>query len=466
MQPATPINPHSRAESLTIGFGTTVGMWAIGYVARMPGAGAPSELLGVLMLLCLFAGGLFAGRYGSRGWRGGVYGGLLAGALNLLILGSVLSELEPNRIVPSKLLWIPGSLIAAMAVAGGGAAIGGLFRATRSSTLNWRASFHSVAIAATLLLLAAGGIVTGHEAGLAVPDWPNSYGYNMFLYPLSKMTGGIYYEHTHRLFGSLVGLVTIVLAVHTQFVERRRWVRRLAWLALLAVIVQGVMGGLRVTGRFTLSTSPDALAPNLTLAIVHGVFAQVFLCMLVLLRAAVTTTWMSERKPLRSISAGADLVLGWVLPFFILIQLALGALLRHTQWGLNLHIAMASLVALVGVAGGFRAWGLYPMLPAVSRLGTVLVCLIVAQITLGIVALVATGGEVTAGTAPSRFQVAITTTHQTVGALLLACAVMLTAWKQRLLTIPDVAADAPAETTTETPTTTESEPTQSHVCSS
>ena len=127
---------------------------------------------------------------------------------------------------------------------------------------------------------------------------------------------------------------------------------------------------------------------------------------------------------------------------------------------------MASLVALVGVAGGFRAWGLYPMLPTVSRLGAVLVCLLGVQITLGIVALVATGGEAAAGAAPTGMQVGITTAHQTVGALLLACAVMLTAWKQRLLTISDTGADttagapaeSPAEATPAAPVAPESEP--------
>ena len=84
-------------------------------------------------------------------------------------------------------------------------------------------------------LLAVGGLVTSAEAGLAVVDWPNSFGYNMFLYPLARMTGGVYYEHAHRLLGSLVGLSTLVLALQLQSSERRGWVRGLGWLTLGAV---------------------------------------------------------------------------------------------------------------------------------------------------------------------------------------------------------------------------------------
>ena len=75
-------------------------------------------------------------------------------------------------------------------------------------------------------------MVTSKNVGLAVPDWPTTFGYNMFLYPLSRMTGAVYYEHAHRLFGSLVGLTTLVLAAHLLRVERRAWVKRLAVVAL------------------------------------------------------------------------------------------------------------------------------------------------------------------------------------------------------------------------------------------
>src|SRR6266496_6384873 len=99
---------------------------------------------------------------------------------------------------------------------------------------------------ATFPLLFIGGLVTSKGAGLAVPDWPTTFGYNMFLYPWSKMVGNIFYEHSHRLVASAVGLLTIALAIAFWLEERRHWLRRLGVAALLLVILQGVIGGLRV----------------------------------------------------------------------------------------------------------------------------------------------------------------------------------------------------------------------------
>src|ERR687898_1549078 len=105
----------------------------------------------------------------------------------------------------------------------------------------------SVALAcATFALLLIGGLVTSKGVGLAVPDWPTTFGYNMFLYPWSKMIGAIFYEHSHRLVAAFVGLLTIALAVIFWLRERRAWLRWLGVVALALVITQGVLGGLRV----------------------------------------------------------------------------------------------------------------------------------------------------------------------------------------------------------------------------
>ena len=99
---------------------------------------------------------------------------------------------------------------------------------------------------ATFLLIVIGGIVTSTESGLAVPDWPNTFGYNMFLYPLSEMVGGILYEHSHRLMGSIVGLLTIALFIMLILKDSRRWIKWLGLVAFIAVSVQRALGGLRV----------------------------------------------------------------------------------------------------------------------------------------------------------------------------------------------------------------------------
>jgi cytochrome c oxidase assembly protein subunit 15 len=118
---------------------------------------------------------------------------------------------------------------------------------TRSIRHPWLDRFAWFTAAATFLLLGLGGLVTSHEAGLAVPDWPTSYGYNMFLFPMRFWQCNIFYEHTHRLLASFVGLLTSILAVWLWLRESRSWLRWLGVSAFLAILLQGLLGGLRVT---------------------------------------------------------------------------------------------------------------------------------------------------------------------------------------------------------------------------
>src|ERR687891_3003604 len=106
--------------------------------------------------------------------------------------------------------------------------------------------FAVVTACCTALLIFAGGLVTSTESGLSVPDWPTTYGWSMFTFPLDKMVGGIRYEHTHRLIASTVGFLILVLAAWLWRAEPRAWLRRLGYAALAAVIVQGVLGGITV----------------------------------------------------------------------------------------------------------------------------------------------------------------------------------------------------------------------------
>ena len=124
----------------------------------------------------------------------------------------------------------------------------GSYKASPSSFIGfvWPHRVALVLACATFPLLFIGGLVTSKGAGLAVPDWPTTFGYNMFLYPWSKMVGNIFYEHSHRLVASFVGLLTIALAVTFWLREPRAWLRWLGLGALGLVIVQGVLGGLRV----------------------------------------------------------------------------------------------------------------------------------------------------------------------------------------------------------------------------
>jgi len=428
------LKPPAHADVLALGFGTTVAMWGIGYFCRLQPAVVPAWLLVVLLVGCQFAGGFLAGRHSGRGWRGGLAVGLLSSLLNILILGSLLSGDDPNRVVPSAVWWLPGALLAGAIVGALGGAAGA--RSTeRAATPGvwWFGGFTAVAAAATFFLVIIGGAVTSKGAGLAVVDWPNSFGYNMFLYPLSKMGGGIYFEHAHRLFGSLVGLTTLVLVTHLFIYDHRPWMKGFGSFALVVVVIQGILGGLRVTGRFTLSTSPDEVAPNLLLAVVHGVLGQVFFATMVALAVFTSGRWVRNEPPAVRPSIATDRGFTVTLVVLLIVQLVLGAVQRHLMQGLLIHITLAVVVAGVGLACGVRAWGLYRDLPVLPRLGKLLLWAICVQILLGLGAAAMVGMYPRTGNPPT-LQVLITTAHQAVGAFLLADAVLLALWSRRIAT--------------------------------
>jgi cytochrome c oxidase assembly protein subunit 15 len=411
------------ADLLALAFGVTVAMWAVGYVGRLPTVMAPSTLIGVLLVGLLAAGGFLAGRVTNRGWLGGAAVGFLSGSINLLVLGSLVAGERPNEVAPSAFLWIPGFLLASATLGACGATLGSRGTSRRLDSAVWVGIFARVAVGATLLLLAVGGLVTSKGVGLAVVDWPNSYGYNMFLFPLSRMTGGIYYEHAHRLFGALVGLTTIVLAVLLQRSDDRGWVRRLGWSAVALVVVQGILGGLRVTGRFTLET--ERLEPNITLAVIHGVLGQVFLGALVALAVFTSRGW-KEASPVERRPARLDRAVCVTLVGLLVAQIALGAVQRHLDRGLTLHIVMAVVVGGVALTCGLRARASNPSVPTLRSLGNVVTGGTTVQLLLGLAAWVTTRSLEL-----SRFEVGVATLHQWFGAALLASAVVLTLWTWR-----------------------------------
>jgi len=184
--------------------------------------------------------------------------------------------------------------------------------------------------AATLALIVAGGLVTDTGSALAVPDWPTTFGQNLFLYPWSKMVGGVLYEHSHRLLGALVGALTVGLALALWRGERRWWVRALGVAAVVLVAVQGVLGGLRVLLRAE------------TIAIVHGCLAPAFFALTVVLARVTGAGWAASPPPapagkLRALAVAACLVL--------YAQIVLGALLTHGG-SVGLHLAGAAAVFL------------------------------------------------------------------------------------------------------------------------
>ena len=188
--------------------------------------------------------------------------------------------------------------------------------------------FAAFVAASTAVLIFAGGLVTSTGSGLSVPDWPNTYGWFMFAFPMSKMVGGIFYEHTHRLIASTVGFLIVVLAVGLGRAEPRPWVRRLGYLALGAVILQGILGGITVLWYL-----PDAIS------IAHASLAQILFCLTVTIALVTSSGWrrgytadlqgprrFDEDQLLQRLAIATTAV--------IYVQILIGATMRHTGAGL------------------------------------------------------------------------------------------------------------------------------------
>jgi len=422
-----PARAGAFAQALVYGLGSAVVMWSLGYFARLLAVeGAPewaqpsAPALFVVFLGVFLAGGYVAGRRGGVKVAAG--SGALAALINLLVLGSLLKEADTAGKVGIALSVPLGALVAAAA--------GALGARQRRAGLLAPEVLHRLAWAtagATAVLLFLGGLVTSKGAGLAVPDWPNTYTSNMFLYPLSRMTGGVYYEHAHRLFGALVGLATLILGGYALRASSG-WVRRLAVIAVPCVILQGVLGGLRVTGTFTLATDRELLSPQTALALVHGMTGQGFFCLLLAIVALTSAPWRQAPPPEKHLNAGFDQQLSSWLIGILCVQLLLGSLVRHFHAGYSFHIGLAVLVLLVAGGGGLRAWGLYGERPVLPKVGAATGILVGLQLALGV------GALITRHTADfPAWGVPLATLHQTVGALLLALAVQLALWTRRLL---------------------------------
>lgn len=179
----------------------------------------------------------------------------------------------------------------------------------------WLRRMTKLTAASTLFLIFAGAMVTSTGSGLAVPDWPLSYG---MLFP--PMVGGIFYEHGHRMVATLVGFFVLVQAFWLQKSEPKSVVRVLGWLALLAVIVQGLLGGLTV-----LLLLPTAVSVS------HATLAEIFFCLTVTI--AFMTSKAASRLETKDSGAGLGL-LGKALTALILMQVVIGATMRHLGAGL------------------------------------------------------------------------------------------------------------------------------------
>ena len=294
--------------------------------------------------------------------------------------------------------------------------------------------FAQVVVGCTVLLVLAGSLVTSTDSGLAVPDWPTTYGWNMFTFPPSKWVGGIFYEHGHRLIASGVGMLTIALAAWLWMKDSRRWMRRLGIIALGAVILQGILGGITV-----LYFLPAAVSTA------HAGLAEIFFCLTVSIALFTSPSWM--RGEGRIDDARLRLV-ATTTTALVYLQILIGAAMRHSEaglaipdfplmfgglipdrWnaGITIHFAHrvgALIVTVSALTTVLHIRRHHRHIRTLAQPAALLALLIPVQITLG------------AYTVLSGLQVWVNSAHVVCGALVLTTSLVTTlrAWRVRFAT--------------------------------
>jgi heme a synthase len=285
----------------------------------------------------------------------------------------------------------------------------------KSIEIRYHRGLHRFAVftaCATLLLIIAGALVTSNDAGLSVPDWPTTFG---SYYKIPRMVGGVQYEHGHRMFAEFVGLLTIILAVWTWAVDKRRGLRLLALGAISTVIMQGILGGLTV-----LFYLPPAISSA------HAAVAQTFFCIAVAIALITGRRWIEEQPRTELDQRRPALFTLTLLSIFVLyVQLILGAMFRHHGLSWWPHVLNAGIVAIVLSWTAIRAISVYSAVDAVRRPAIAMLGLMVAQLCLGFLAFITRVMWGRDAAQPELPMVVSTVVHVAVGALLLATTVVL-----------------------------------------
>lgn len=311
----------------------------------------------------------------------------------------------------------------------------------------WRFRFSLLTVVATVALISWGGFVTSIDAGLAVPDWPASFGsYDPFATGFEDPTDPsarwwhslpVLAEHGHRLLGALVGILTLILAVWTWRADPRSWMRTLGVIALGLVILQGILGGLRVVWV------------SLDLAVVHACAAQLFFAVVVAMTLFTSSGWLTARSlppagvPLRRLRT-----LATVTVVALYLQIVLGAFLRHPGAGTDplfasVHITGAFVIVGLIFACFAYVWKYFDGYALLRRSAWSLLAVVALQFTLGLSAYVVLLYE-SQRALRSVTQITLTSAHVVVGALLMASTVVLTLLVFREPGTP-TSAPAPAE---------------------
>jgi cytochrome c oxidase assembly protein subunit 15 len=273
----------------------------------------------------------------------------------------------------------------------------------------------------TFLLIIAGALVTGNDAGLSVPDWPTSFG----TFRMPRMVGGIMYEHSHRMIAGTVGILTILLAIWVWRRDSRRWVRWTGFAAVMAVLAQAILGGITVLWFLPVAISTA-----------HATLAQIFFCLAASLAFFTGADWRWDETKLEDTSSPSLQHLTMITTGVILVQLILGAAYRHSKEGIIApHVVGACVVTLLVGWVVSTVLMRFAQQRGLLRPALLLGGLLVAQLFLGIGSYMM---KIAARNAPQPLApvVDVTTTHVAVGALLVVTSLYLTYQARRFLVTP------------------------------
>ena len=292
-----------------------------------------------------------------------------------------------------------------------------------SRTIPYNQAHHRFAVflaGATLVLIVLGALVTSNDAGLSVPDWPTSFG---SLYEIPPMVGGVKYEHGHRMFAEFIGLLIIAMAVWTQRVERRKWMRALGWIALAAVVGQGVLGGLTV-----LFYLPWAISTA------HATLAQTIFCVVTVMALFTSRGWLQDSELIveHGVTPSTP-TLTAITAACVWVQLILGAAFRHSGIKLLPHLVGACIVAAMLCWTVVRVLARYGNVAQLRKPAQTVLALLMIQLGLGFFAYLTRVQWGKDAVQPLAGMVFSTVAHVAGGALLLATSVILAIQTRRMV---------------------------------
>jgi cytochrome c oxidase assembly protein subunit 15 len=283
----------------------------------------------------------------------------------------------------------------------------------------WLHRLALLAACTALFTIAVGTVVTTKKAGMAFPDWPTSDGYGIFTYPWWQSAGDKFLEHGHRLAGIAIGIASLVLCVALLWREQRRWVKSLGGVVLVAVVLQGILGGFRVR-----LNAED-------LALIHGSGAAFVFALTVGVAVVTSRRWREPTTVGVSDSLARLQILSIATTICVLLQYVLGGFLRHKGMLLFEHLGFAFAAALMmiwlamSVAASRNAW--------LRGLAAILAVLTIVQLALGAAAWITKFGfEGEVAVRGSTSAVAVSSMHVVTGALLVGTCVALATRVARL----------------------------------